>query len=329
MRGGYPTCPLVAMHVSGGSEERAVSEPIVVPGSSEYRSADEHPVVTIGNFDGVHRGHRALVCAAVDQAERLGVPACVYTFDPAPRDVLRPGNPVPRIQTLSDKISLLGTLGVHHVVVEPFTREFGRHGGQWFAEEVLTRRLGASAVVVGWDFRFGAGREGTVDALRDWMSVQVTQVSALESDDGVISSSRIRQALADGRVEEAALLLARPHCTQGTVVHGNARGRTLGVRTANLAEVTGLIPADGVYAVTADVADHSYKAVANIGSRPTFPGAGRSVEVHLLDVDADVYNASMTVHWHHRLRDEQTFDTPAALVAQIKDDIVAARALLT
>ncbi len=306
-----------------------MSEPIVVPGSNAYRSPNDHPVVTIGNFDGVHRGHRALVSAAVTQANDLGVPACVYTFDPAPRDVLRPGNPVPRIQSLEDKIRLLGTLGVDCVIVEPFTLDFGRHGGQWFAKEVLTRRLGASAVVVGWDFRFGAGREGTVEALRDWVNVPVTQVNALQSDDGVISSSRIRGALAEGRVEEATALLARPHSVRGTVVHGQARGRTLGIRTANLEKLIGLVPGDGVYAVTAVVGPVEYKAVANIGSRPSFPGAGRSVEVHLLDVETNVYGTHMTVHWHHRLRDEQTFASPAALVAQIGNDIVAARTLLS
>ncbi len=306
-----------------------MSEPIVVPGSNAYRSPNDHPVVTIGNFDGVHLGHRALVSAAVTQARDLGVPACVYTFDPAPRDVLRPGNPVPRIQSLSEKIRLLGTLGVDCVVVEPFTREFGRHGGQWFAKEVLTRRLGASAVVVGWDFRFGAGREGTVDALRDWMTIPVTQVDALESEDGIISSSRIRRALADGRLQEATALLARPHSVQGTVVHGDARGRALGIRTANLQNLIGLVPADGVYAVTAIVGEVEYKAVANIGSRPSFPGAGRSIEIHLLDVDTDVYDTQMTVHWHRRLRDEQTFASPADLVAQIGTDIVAARSLLS
>jgi riboflavin kinase/FMN adenylyltransferase len=215
------------------------------------------------------------------------------------------------------------------VIVEPFTREFGRHGGQWFATEVLTRRLGASAVVVGWDFRFGAGREGTVDALRDWMTVPVTQVNALESDAGVISSSRIRTALAEGRVQEATALLARPHSVQGSVVHGHARGRTLGIRTANLESLIGLVPADGVYAVTAVVGELKYKAVANIGSRPSFPGAGRSVEVHLLDIDMDIYDTEMTVHWHHRLRDEQTFATPADLIAQIGTDITAARTLLS
>jgi riboflavin kinase/FMN adenylyltransferase len=317
------------MHVSGASEERAVSEPIVVPGSNAYRSPNDHPVVTIGNFDGVHRGHRALVAEAVRQAQDLGVPACVYTFDPAPRDVLRPGNPVPRIQSLADKIHLLGTLGVDCVIVEPFTREFGRHGGQWFAKEVLTRRRGAAPGVGGWAVRGGAGREGTVDALRDWMPVPVTQVNALESDDGVISSSRIRRALADGRVDEATTLLARPHCVQGVVVHGHGRGRTLGIRTANLESLVGLVPADGVYAVTAVVGQTEYKAVANIGSRPSFPGAGRSVEVHLLDIDTDIYDTHMTVHWHHRLRDEQTFASPADLVAQIGKDIAAARTLLS
>lgn len=306
-----------------------MSEPIVVPGSSAYRSASNRPVVTIGNFDGVHLGHRALVAEAVSQAKTLGVPACVYTFDPAPRDVLRPGNPVPRIQTLANKIALLGTLGVDHVIVEPFTRHFGSHGGQWFADEVLTRRLGASAVVVGWDFRFGAGREGTVEALRSWMPVPVTQVGALEASDGVISSSRIRTALSAGNVSEANRLLARLHTVDGTVVHGHARGRTLGIRTANLDGITGLLPGDGVYAVTATIGANTHKAVCNIGSRPSFPGAGRSVEVHLLDMDDDLYETHMTVHWHHRLRNEMTFEQPADLVAQITRDIATARDLLS
>lgn len=304
-----------------------MSAPQVVHGSLAYPRSQARPVVTIGNFDGVHRGHRALVRTAIERAKQLGEPSCVYTFDPAPRDVLRPDNPVQRIQSLDAKIALLGSLGVDQVVVEPFTRDFGAHGGEWFADEVLTRRLRASTVVVGWDFRFGKGRSGTVDALREWMDVPVVQVSALADGDAVVSSSRIREALLAGDVAQAEDLLARPHLTTGRVVSGHGRGRRLGIRTANLELVAGLRPAIGVYVVEAiDATGAVRQGVANIGERPTFPTAGPAVEVHLFDLDADLYGQTLDIRWLARLRDEQRFESAEALVEQITRDIAAARA---
>ncbi len=297
-------------------------------GSDQYPEPSPRPVVTIGNFDGVHPGHRSLVARAVALADEMGVPACVYTFDPAPRDVLRPDNSVPRIQSLADRVVLLGECGVDHVVVEAFTREFGGNGPAWFASEVLSRRLCASAVVVGWDFRFGRGREGTFEHLRDLMAVPVEQVCALTRSGHVISSSRIREAVKAGDVGLACSLLERPHVVVGTVVHGDARGREIGFPTANVVVDTGLVPQAGVYAVRALIDGRWRDGVANVGVRPTFEGTDLRFEVHVLDWSGALYGQTLRVQLIALLREERSFDGVPALVEQIRRDVVAAREVL-
>lgn len=303
--------------------------PAVFEGSEAYQPASPGPVVTIGNFDGVHRGHRFLLDATIDKARQLGTTAAVYTFDPAPRDVLRPDNPIPRIQTLRDKAARLGEAGIDHVIVERFTREFGANSAEWFAREVLATRLGASALVLGWDFRFGKGRSGTVDKLREWLDIEVHQVEPHEQAGEVVSSSRVRQAIREGQLDEAAGLLGRPHELVGVVHHGDARGRTLGFPTANLRCETELLPPDGVYAVRTRVDGRSVAGVANLGHRPTFEGTERRLEVHLLDYDGDLYGRRLTVALQAFIRGERAFAGIDALTAQIHADVGQARALLT
>jgi riboflavin kinase/FMN adenylyltransferase len=286
-------------------------------------------VVTIGNFDGVHQGHQSLLSATVAKARELGVPALVFTFDPAPRDVLRPDNDVPRIQTLVDRVACLAAVGIDHVVVEPFTRELGARQARWFADHVIGGHLRAGALVVGWDFRFGAGRAGTVDDLRRWLDVPVDQVEAFTAAGAVASSSRIRHLVRDGAVAEAATLLTRPHRLRGTVVHGDARGRTLGFPTANIAIETMLRPAVGVYAVRVDLGDGAIRpAVANFGKRPTFGGETEVLEVHLLDFDGDLYGRGIAVDFAARIRGEHSFASIDALKARIAIDIASSRQIL-
>lgn len=303
------------------------TQPEVIQGSGAYPSPSPGPVVTIGNFDGVHRGHRTLIDRAVSLARAGGRPALVYTFHPAPRDVLRPGNAIPRIQTLEDKVAALGAAGIDQVVIEPFDRDFAALTARRFVEEILVGRLGLSGLVVGWDFRFGRGRQGTVEALRGWLDVPVEQVAPYAPDGRVISSSAIREAVRAGEVALAAELLGRPHEVVGEVVRGDARGRRLGFPTANVAPRTALVPAHGIYLVRMDVGDGERRpGVASIGVRPTFEG-GRDerLEVHLLDWSGDLYGRTVRVYFLERLRDELAFESTEALVAQIAEDVAVAR----
>lgn len=302
----------------------------IVTSSTSWPVGAPPTVVTVGNFDGVHLGHRALIDRTRALAGEHGARAVAFTFDPAPRDVLRPGNAIPRIQRLSDRLELLLACGVDHVVVEPFDLDYARHDAAWFAREVLGARLRAAAVVVGWDFRFGKGRDGNVETLRAELGAPVEQVGALELDGAVVSSSRVREALASGRVDEAARLLGRPHRVVGEVVAGHARGRDLGFPTANVSPQTPLVPAPGVYAIRATAGGaHALPGVANLGSRPTFGGGPPTLEVHLLDWSGDLYGAEVGVDFVARLRDERRFPTADALREQIGADVRAARGALS
>lgn len=300
----------------------------VYRGSEFYPSDAPGLVVTVGNFDGVHRGHRALIDRAVSLADETGAPCCIYTFHPAPRDVLRPNNGIPRIQTLDDRLASLEKAGVEVAIVEPFTVEFGSRGARWFVEEVLSHRLRARAVVLGYDFRFGKGREGGFDEVSEWLDVPVERCEAEQELGAAISSSRIREAIQLGQLDLANRLLGRPHEVVGPVIHGDARGRTLGFPTANVSPETELVPADGVYAVRAEVDGALWPGVANVGNRPTF-GPGRTgVEVHLLEYSGDLYGTQLRVRFEQRLRGERRFESADALVEQIALDISAARAAL-
>ena len=304
--------------------------PHVFAGSAAYPSDSDRPVLTIGNFDGLHIGHRHLVSRLVTRASELNTRSVVYTFDPPPRVVLSPDNHPPRIQSWPDKVRIMGELGVDHVVVERFTRSFSQHPPSWFIDEVIGSRIRPQAIVVGYDFRFGRNREGDINTLRTaFPELPITQVEALKHDGETVSSSRIRRLVSNGDVAAAAELLGCPHRIQGTVVHGDARGRTMGFPTANLETDADLKPSRGVYAVRARRAlDSWHPAVANLGTRPTFDDRGFLIEVHLLDFSGDLYGAEMEVEFIQRLRGEQAFDGPGALSSQIKRDIARAREVL-
>ena len=304
--------------------------PEIFAGSAAYPVPSPAPVLSVGNYDGLHLGHRHLLKALVDKAAALGAPACVYTFDPPPRVVLAPQQHQPRIQSWPDKVRILGELGVDQVIVERFSRAFAQHPPQWFAAEVLGRRIQPRAMVLGYDFRFGRARAGDIHLLRGLLpDTPIEQVDALKIDGGIVSSSVIRSMVLDGEVARSAHLLGLPHRISGTVVDGDKRGRTIGFPTANLDTDAQLLPKNGVYAVRARVDGSQWiDGVANLGERPTFDGRRFLIEVHLIDFSGDVYGREMEVGFIKRLRDEQRFDGPDALVAQIRADVAEARVAL-
>jgi riboflavin kinase / FMN adenylyltransferase len=298
----------------------------IVQGTSEYPRTGLGPVLTIGNFDGVHLGHQTLLNRVIETARELKHPSAVLTFDPAPRDILRPDNDIPRIQSLEDKIQTLGALGIDQVIVEPFTPELGAMSPQWFANEMLVSRLRTSAFVLGWDFRFGRKRAGTVSDLAAWTGLPVEQVSAFKNGTEVVSSSRIRTSVRAGDVETAARLLGRPHRNRGRVIHGHQRGRQIGFPTANISVETPLRPCPAVYVVRCDIGDGRLRpAIANLGRRPTFGSGDVTLEVHLLDFEGDLYGAQVAVDFVGKVREETAFPNVEALKAQIAADCEYAR----
>ncbi len=281
--------------------------------------------MAIGNFDGVHRGHLAVIEVLRGAAASLGAASCVYTFQPAPTAVVAPERHQPRIQCLDDRVAALLAAGVDHVVVDAFTPEFAAQSAEHFVHAVLAGRLRTRALVVGHDFRFGNMRAGNAGSIRASLpGVVVHEVGALEHQGEPISSSRVRRAVAQGDMRLAAALLGRPHLSTGTVVHGDHLGRTLGFPTANLELAEELRPGHGVYA--ARVGEHL--AVVNVGLRPTVSGQSFRFEVHLLDFTGDLYGQHLRVALVEKLRDEERFSGIDALRAQIARDVDHARRVL-
>jgi riboflavin kinase/FMN adenylyltransferase len=286
-------------------------------------------VVTIGNFDGVHRGHRALLRRTVDTAADNGWRSVALTFDPHPAAVLRPGTEPPRLQPLAARVAALTAAGIDQVVVLPFTRELSARSPEAFVTDVLTGPLDARRVVVGTNFRFGHRAAGDVVALvelGDEHGFSVEAVGVVELDGEALSSTAVRRHLETGDVGWVTRALARPYTVVGEVVHGDGRGRTIGVPTANVRPPADLhVPGDGVYAGHLGVDGVRHPCVTNVGVRPTFDGTTRSVEAHVLDAEVELYGRTVEVSFEHRLRGERRFDGPDALVAQIHHDLDEAR----
>jgi riboflavin kinase / FMN adenylyltransferase len=293
------------------------------------------PAVTVGNFDGVHRGHQMLVEAAVRQARARGGTAVALTFDPHPSRVLSPDRAPATLMTLDQKAEVLAGLGIDRLAVLPFTFELSRASPADFASRVLRDAVGARVVVVGENFRFGRGREGDLallESLGRSLGFEVLGTKPVIHEAAPISSTRIREALARGAVGPAREMLGRRFFVDGVVVRGEGRGRTIGLPTANLALVNETLPARGVYAcwcrLLPDAGAAPRPAVLNIGHRPTFGAGALSVEVHVLDFEGDLYGRSLRVEFQERLREERAFPSGEALVAQVQDDVARARRLL-
>jgi len=301
-------------------------------GAAQQDSRGGPAVVVPGNHDGVHLGHRSLIqqAGALAQAEGIGVR--VLTFDPHPAALLAPERAPTPLTTPERRVQLLLGCGANEVQVQPFTREFAGQDPAAFIEWL--QRAGARAVVVGADFRFGKGRAGNVEILRQLCStanIALTIAQEVQVAGQRVSSSAIRREVAAGAVSHASEMLGRVHDVSGLVIEGDRRGRQLGFPTANLDPEPVLLPADGVYSVVARVLDADQgtdqplvEGVANIGQRPTF-AAGRALEVHLFDWDDDIYGKRLRVGFVDRVRDEAKFPSVDALKAQIQVDCDRAR----
>lgn len=290
-------------------------------------------VVSIGFFDGVHRGHQTIIQRAVRTARELGLRSAVVTFDRHPMEVVQPGSEPPLLMTRARRAETLSSQGVDLVVVLPFTDELRHLDPEGFVDHVLVDPLQARRVVVGVNFRFGHKAAGDVALLADLgpgRGFVGEGVTLLELDGVVISSTEIRAAVQAGDVEGATRMLGRPHALDGIVVRGDRRGRTLGYPTANLQVSRRIaVPAVGVYAGVFTTADGVVATCAtNVGTNPTFGGQQLRVESYLLDYDGDLYGAQASVDFRHRLRDEERFDDVDALVAQMALDVEAARHLI-
>ena len=288
--------------------------------------------VTIGNFDGVHRGHRELIAAARRGADRSGGPAVAVTFDPAPAALLRPrpDKAIP-LTTIDDRAMLLHAAGADHVVVIRTVAGLLSLSPEAFFEDVIVGLFGATAVAEGYNFQFGRARAGDTARLRelcDASGITFEEVPALLVDGEPVSSSRVRTALNAGDVAAAAALLDRPYRIAGTVVTGAKRGRTIGFPTANVDGVPTVVPGVGVYAVRAEVGGRTYAAAANVGPNPTFGEFARKIEVHLLDFHGDVYDKPMAVDFVARVRDTRPFSGADELVEQLRLDIETVRTQL-
>ncbi len=288
--------------------------------------------LTIGNFDGVHRGHRRMLEATL-RAVGADSRSVVLTFVPHPTKVLRPEDPAPTLMTLDQRIAAFETAGIEAVTLLRFDRELAELTPEEFVDRILVKTMKARTVVVGESFRFGRHRAAGTRDLEGFGASNGFSVQALPPvlDDGVpISSSRIRERLLSGEVATAERLLGHPFEMIGRVVRGEGRGRSLGIPTANIEPETELVPATGVYAgeISSPTLGEAQPAVVNIGSRPTFSGGEVTVEVHVLDREADLYGENVGLRLRERLRKERRFADASALVAQIHDDIRRARAIL-
>jgi riboflavin kinase/FMN adenylyltransferase len=292
-------------------------------------------VVTIGVFDGVHRGHQHLITAAVAAGRARTLPTVLITFDPHPAEVVRPGSHPARLTELRRRADLVAEFGVDAFLVLPFTTEMARMSPGEFAHEVLVDRLHAAAVLVGRNFTFGHRAAGDVTVLaelgrRFGFVVEGVELTTADGQDGVTySSTYIRSCIDAGEVEAAAAALGRPHRVEGVVVHGYRRGRQLGFPTANIATPPfTALPADGVYAGRFVLGDRRLPAAVSVGSNPTFSGTVRTVEAYVLDVDEDFYGHEVGIDFVARLRGQERYDDLDELVTAIRDDVARTRALL-
>ena len=302
----------------------------LVRGLHNLRPRHRGCVATIGNFDGVHAGHRAILKRLKTHGERLGMPVCVVIFEPQPREFFAPQSAPPRLTRLRDKLALLEEQGVDRVLCLAFNRRLRELAADEFIQQVLIDGLGVKHLEVGDDFRFGCDRAGDFNLLKQWGQRKGFTVESADTiaDNGErVSSTRVRQVLAEADFDMAERLLGRPFSITGRVLHGQKLGRTLGAPTANVQLKRISAPLNGVYRVSVELDGVRQLGVANIGARPTVGGDGRPhLEVHLLDFSGDLYGRRITVVFHEKLRDEQRFDSLQALQDAIKADFDTARA---
>jgi len=294
------------------------------------RGSSKHRIVTIGNFDGVHLGHRAVLHHAREEAASHGLELAVLTFEPHPAELLKPDGPKLRLAEPERKALLLAECGADLILAQRFDDRFSKLSARTFASDVLVDALKASRVIVGANFRFGKGRQGgvaTLTRLGEELGFEVRGKQLVRSENGEVSSSRIRKLIMNGDVALGRELLGRCHEVPGTVEPGKGQGRILGYPTLNLGNIKVLLPAPGIYAARCDTGNRLENAAVYIGDRPTM-GYGFSVEAHLLDFDGDLYGKRVVISFVDRIRGDMKFPNPESLTHQMAQDVDRARQLL-
>lgn len=289
------------------------------------------PVLALGNFDGLHRGHRKILDKVQRVAGERGATSVVMTFDPHPPRIVRPDKAPPVLMTKAQKLEALAGVGLHGAAIVRFTLELSHWDPETFVRSVLVEWLRVAEVWVGANFLFGHDRAGNFSLLRALggrYGFKAEKIDPVRYKDFVVSSTRIRRLVAEGRVDEAGALLGHQYYIDGTVVHGDGRGRTIGFATANLCSENELLPPYGVYATTATIEGVARPSITNIGVRPTVDASGRAqTETHIFGVDRDLYGTAIRLGFVLRLRDERAFDSVDALRSQIAADCARARVL--
>lgn len=305
----------------------------IYEGLEDFRPV-KNAVVTSGTFDGVHLGHQKILTRIRQIARSIQGETVLITFWPHPRLVLYPNEHNLRLlSTFEEKAKLLRQFGIDHLITIPFTQEFSQLSSEAFIRKVLIEAIDTKKLVIGYDHRFGKNREGSFEYLQEnsgGFGFELEEISRQDVEEIAVSSTKIRKALESGDVKTAESCLGRPYELNGLVIKGQQIGRSIGFPTANIHIPNDykLIPRDGVYAVEASVEGVLYKAMLNIGNRPTVDGTKKTVEAHLFDFQGDLYNKLITVYFHEFLREERKFDSLEALKAQLGKDQLAAKSLL-
>ncbi|UOE50142.1 bifunctional riboflavin kinase/FAD synthetase [Mucilaginibacter sp. SMC90] len=298
-----------------------------------YNNIDEftavnNAVVTIGTFDGVHIGHRKIISGIKELAESTGGETVILTFFPHPRMILHPEDEsLKLITTIAEKAELMDQLGVDHLIITPFSRDFSNQSAESYIRDVLVNKIGTKKIVIGYDHRFGKDRKGGLEDLQRLGPVygfDVVEIPEQDINEVAISSTRIRNALLSGDIDLANAFLGYPFFITGKVVRGDQIGRQIGYPTANIVveEKYKLIPGDGIFAVTVIVSDQKYKGMAYIGSRPTVNGLTRNIEVNIFDFNEEIYNQTIRMEFHHYIRGDVKFSSLDELKVQLAQDKV-------
>jgi riboflavin kinase/FMN adenylyltransferase len=295
-------------------------------------TAVKNAVVTIGTFDGVHIGHRKIISGIKELADSIGGETVILTFFPHPRMILHPEDEsLKLITTITEKAQLMEQLGVDHLIITPFSRDFSNQTAEGYIRDVLVNKIGTKKIVIGYDHRFGKDRQGGLEDLLKLGPVygfDVVEIPEQDINEVAISSTRIRNALLSDKIDLANSYLGYPFFITGTVIRGDQLGRQLGYPTANIVveEKYKLIPADGIFAVTVNVAGNEHKGMAYIGSRPTVNGLTHNIEVNIFDFDKEIYNQPIRMEFHHYVRGDIKFSSLDELKVQLakdKEDVLA------
>lgn len=300
----------------------------LIRGIHNIKAVDHGCVLTIGNFDGVHLGHRRVIAALVEKAKALNTLPAVMVFEPQPQELFSPETAPARLSRLRDKYALLEQLGVARLICVNFNREFAAQSAEHFVEHLLVEKLGIKHLIIGDDFKFGKNRTGNFEMLQQAgtkFGFGVSDTASFKLSECRISSTEIRQALEKDRLDEAAAMLGRPYSIHGRVFHGDKRGRKLGFPTANVKLKRRVSPVSGVYVVQVVAECGKFYGVANIGARPTVAGIRQQLEVHIFEFEQDIYGQTIEVVLLNKIRAEKKFADLTELTEQIQKDSQQAR----